>query len=254
MSETTLAVAIGNSRMTMAVMLGNVVLSKYACPTAELNRFRREPVQPALIGLESVDRILISSVVPDAVPISKELLRALLPNIEARVITHEIVPMASEYDPPESLGIDRLLSGFAAYTMFGKRERRPILVVDLGTATTLNCISADGVFLGGVITLGVLSTLRALGEQTAQLPEEAFEIPDSVLANSTSSAIRSGVFFSAILGIRGLASLLSEQAFAGETPIVVNTGGMANKLQEYLQPGALTDPDLLLKGIALLPG
>ncbi len=250
MSLRTLAVNIGNSRIACALMQSNLVLERCDHATPDIatlaetlgNCIRSHP-----------ERILIASVVPQHTESVRQILATLFAPLMPSLIHHSMVPLVSEYAPTESLGIDRLLSGYAGFELYGKPAHRGVLVIDLGTATTFNCISEQGVFLGGAISLGIHSTFRALRDQTAQLGLQSLSIPSNVLAKSTSEGIRSGVFFAAILGIRGVTTLLMDEVFSEKAPIVLHTGGSAGLLSEYLGEGSLINADLVLRGIALLP-
>jgi type III pantothenate kinase len=129
------------------------------------------------------------------------------------------IPLATAVDEPDRVGVDRLLGALAAY----RRTGGPCLVLDCGTATTLNAVSADGTFLGGAIFPGPDLMARALAEGTAQLP--AVEIRDTaeVIGKNTEEAIRAGVsggWQGAVLHV--LAAALAE---LGQVSEVFLTGG-----------------------------
>ncbi|MEB3236441.1 MAG: type III pantothenate kinase [Candidatus Sericytochromatia bacterium] len=146
-------------------------------------------------------------------------------------------PMPLRYAEPETLGTDRLAAAWGAWCLLGG----PVLVVDVGTATTLSLVGGDGVFEGGAITLGVGATLEALGHRGARLPVVTAGLPEQGPARDTEAAIRQGV-------VRGHAHLIV--GLAGElAPGVprVLTGGAATLLRPLL-PGFLHVPDLQARG------
>jgi type III pantothenate kinase len=245
----TLAINVGNSRIACAIVESGVVLERYDHSTLAVAIFD--------VGLKSFtltpDRILIASVVPNAVSKVRQAASIQFAPIVPEIVSHGRVPMRSEYQSPASLGIDRLLGAYAARELYAKQQKNALIIVDLGTATTFNCVSEEGVFLGGVITLGLIATFEAIGDRAAQLPSESLQIPSKIMAASTSDAIRSGVFFSSILSIRGILKLLIDEVFSGNAPKVIYTGGASSLLSEFLKKSGPIDTDLVLKGIAMLP-
>ncbi len=155
------------------------------------------------------------------------------------------LPIKVLTDKPQETGVDRVLSVAAAYEQMGKA----CVVVDAGTAITINLCDDDGNFVGGSIAPGASLMFKSLHEQTAQLPQVSFDIPTSAIGKNTSDAIRSGVYH----GIRGMVKELVE-AYAtevGNWPDVIATGGDATKLFEGWELIHAISPDLMLYGIAL---
>src|SRR5207248_11358972 len=107
------------------------------------------------------------------------------------------LPIVLDVDEPLTVGADRLINTLAASRLF----KRDAIVVDLGTATTFDCITADGVFLGGVIAPGVMMMAEALSRKTAKLPATELVLPTKVIGRRTEENIRAGVIFGAADGI-----------------------------------------------------
>jgi len=155
------------------------------------------------------------------------------------------VPIKVLTDQPEGTGVDRILNVAAAYEQMGKA----CVVVDAGTAITVNCCNDAGEFVGGTISPGASMQLNALHEHTAKLPLVTLEPSTEPLGKSTASAIQQGVFY----GIRGLVKEVTE-TFAtelGTWPDIIATGGDAEKLFEGWELIHAIAPDLTLYGIAL---
>ncbi len=157
------------------------------------------------------------------------------------------VPVEVRTQSPGETGIDRILNTAAAFEQIGKA----CVVVDAGTAITVDLCDDNGDFLGGAIAPGVSMMLDALHEKAAQLPRVDFDVPTpgEAVADSTRSAIRHGIFY----GIRGMVRELVENYATelGAWPDVIATGGDAEKLFSGWEVVHAISPDLTLYGIAL---
>lgn len=148
-------------------------------------------------------------------------------------------------DVPSETGVDRVLATAAAYEQLGK----VCIVVDAGTALTINCCNDNGDFVGGAIAPGIKLQLTALAEKTAKLPRPEFRTPDGAVGKSTEQAILHGVFH----GLRGLVKETAE-SYATEVgiwPEIIATGGDAEALFKDWEIIHAISPDLTLYGIAL---
>ena len=155
------------------------------------------------------------------------------------------LPIKVLTDEPTETGVDRVLNVAAAYEQMGKA----CVVVDAGTAVTVDCCNDDGAFVGGAIAPGVSLQTDALNEKTAKLPRVPFEVPPSAFGKNTADAIRLGVYH----GIRGLVRDAAE-GYATELgfwPDIIATGGDAPGLFEGWELIHAIAPDLTLYGIAL---
>jgi type III pantothenate kinase len=156
------------------------------------------------------------------------------------------VPVGRRLDPETITGVDRLLNAAAAYD----RIRQACVVIDAGTAVTVDFVDGEGTFHGGAIGPGGSMQLRALHEHTAGLPELAFQAPDDeAFGRSTAQAMLKGVFH----GIRGMVWRLVEQYAEryGAYPQVIATGGDADLLFKHDELIDAIVPDLTLLGIAV---
>lgn len=153
---------------------------------------------------------------------------------------------------PHTLGIDRLAAAMAANHL--RQNSQAAIVVDAGTAITIDCVSADGVFLGGSIAPGLCLSFRGLNRNTAQLPslEDHYFSADSIpplIGNSTVPAIESGVYWLTVGGLDGLIARLKTRLNA--PAIVIGTGGSMPALLPSLNAKIKYHPHLVLSGIAL---
>jgi type III pantothenate kinase len=155
------------------------------------------------------------------------------------------LPIKVLTDKPEQTGIDRVLNVAAAYEQMGAA----CVVVDAGTAITVNCCSDAGEFLGGAIAPGASMMLAALHEHTAQLPQVQFAVPEEGVGRSTEQAMLQGAYH----GIRGMVKELVETYATelGRWPDLIATGGDAVALFKDWELVHAISPDLTLYGIAL---
>jgi len=154
-------------------------------------------------------------------------------------------PIAVKVDEPKQVGVDRVLNVAAAYEQLGKA----CIVVDAGTAVTVDFCNDAGEFLGGAISPGVNLMLSSLHEKTARLPLVEFKTPEDLYGKNTASALCHGVYQS----IRGLVREASENyaSTLGTWPEVIATGGDAEALFKDWELIHAISPDLTIYGIAL---
>jgi type III pantothenate kinase len=192
------------------------------------------------------------------------------------ILSRNDLPLIIRLESPDSVGVDRLVDAVAVNRL--RENGRPAVIVDVGTAITVDLVSAEGIFLGGSILPGLAISARALNEFTALLPLidiSEFADPPPVLGTSTEAAIRSGVFWGAVGAIRQLIEQLGRDVgiSSGTVPIFVSakmrlspltqkseqslspqvflTGGAGLRVAELLGPHAQFVPHLTLAGIAL---
>ena len=172
-----------------------------------------------------------------------------------RQLTYRDVPLVIHVDAPERVGIDRLLAAVAADRL--RRPDRAAIIVDAGTAITVDLLDENGAFCGGAILPGIAMSARALEEQTDALPRVALEHlahPPAPLGKSTVPAIESGLYWGAVGAIRELIRRLAAPLAA--PPDVLLTGGASPEVAEILAASENWSvrhvPHLVLAGIALV--
>ncbi len=149
-------------------------------------------------------------------------------------------------DQPGMTGADRSVNANTAWLTYGG----PAIVIDSGTATKVDAVSADGRFLGGAIAPGLTMGIRALSGGTAQLPTVPLSYPESVIGTNTADALRSGVVRGHVRMIEGLVSDMRQEI--GEPHAVVLTGGAHPALAPHLRFEVVVEPHLTLDGLRLL--
>ena len=195
---------------------------------------------------DALERCVVGSVVPAHTEV---LLRALarLTRTPALVIDGvSELPIRLAVEEPLTVGPDRIVNTLAAKHLYG----RDTVVVDLGTATTYDCITGEGVFLGGVIAPGVLAGQDWLKGRTAKLPRVDLHPPDRVIGRRTESCLQSGLFFSIVDAVDGIVTRIREE---WERPgaLVVATGGFAPILAPHSRTVERVEPHLTLLGLEL---
>lgn len=156
------------------------------------------------------------------------------------------LPIRLDVDHPLEVGADRIANTLAV----SRLHQRDAIVVDLGTATTCDCVTAEGVFIGGTIAPGPLTALDHLGRITAQLPQVEIAKPDRVIGRNTLDCIRSGGFYAVVDGIDGIVRRIRAEWDDG-TPIVVATGGLAELIGGHCETVDRIEPALTLTGLAI---
>jgi type III pantothenate kinase len=154
------------------------------------------------------------------------------------------------YEKPTDVGADRVVNGIAAYEEYGRRESRPVIVVDFGTATTFDAISAKGEYIGGVICPGPQISADALFQRAARLPRIDVRKPETVIGRTTVGSMQSGLFWGYVDMVEGLVRRV--QAELGGTAVVVATGGLAVLVAPETPVIEHVDAELTLRGLRIV--
>jgi type III pantothenate kinase len=154
------------------------------------------------------------------------------------------------YDNPSEVGADRIVNGVAAWERFGSAGGRPMVVVDFGTATTLDAISANGEYLGGAICPGVTISADALFQRAARLPRIDVRKPSRVVGRTTVGAMESGLFYGYVGMVEGLVRRMDAEL--GGNAICVATGGLADVISPETSLIHHVDADLTLHGLRIV--
>ena len=249
------AVDVGNTNVTVGIVGGgDVVSSRRATtrPTAtvdELEIALNELLALDGVALSGVDEIVVASVVPAVT--STLVAVAARHGIPLLVADTTTVPIPVRIDKPAEAGADRIVNAFAALRLHGA----PAIVVDFGTATNFDVVSADGAYIGGALAPGLELGIEALAARTAKLPRVALVMPARAIGSDTVSAIQSG----AVIGYIGLVgelvrAITRELALdSAQPPKVILTGGLSQAGWANAIPGVdVIDPLLTLRGLAIV--
>lgn len=246
-----LAIEQGNTNTLFAVHDGESWIAQWRAATDasrtadEYAVWLHQLLEMRGMALTSLNGCIISSVVPQSIFNLRNLARRYL-HVEPLVIGENAnLGVEVRIDKPSEAGADRLVNAVGAHIAYDG----PLIVIDSGTATTFDIVSADGGFEGGVIAPGINLSMQALHDAAAKLPRIAIQRParNRVVGTDTVTAMQSGVFWGYISLIEGLIARI--KAERGEHLTVVATGGVVS-----LFDGATTaidhyDPDLTIRGL-----
>jgi type III pantothenate kinase len=240
-----LAVDIGNSAIKFGLFEAGTLTSKFSIPT------ERDATADAIkiaVG-DRLDSSLDAAVVCSVVPELESQLRIFLRDVtdsEATFVHNAFdFGLKITYEPIESLGTDRLVNAFAAVENYGA----PCIVCSLGTATTIDVVSADREFLGGVIAPGMDAMAEALHLKAPRLPRVDVRRSHRLIGNTTAGSVGSGIYNGYVAMVEGLIMRLRSESAVSR---VVGTGGNSELLSAAFTGMMTVDPDLLLIGLRTL--
>jgi type III pantothenate kinase len=250
-----LAIDAGNTNIKFALVDGTVIKARWRIATDA----RRTADQYAVwliqllelegYGREAVTDVLIATVVPRALHNLQHLADKYF-GVEAGVAGRGDFDwgIALDVDEPQSVGADRAVNAIAAHAA----HPGDLITISFGTATTLDHVDFNGAYKGGIIAPGLNLSLDALVAAAAKLPRIAIEAPqdDSVIGRTTESQMLIGIYWGYVAMIEGL--LIRMKAEIGRPVKVIATGGLATVFQQHSHLFDAVDPDLTLRGIALL--
>lgn len=255
-----LAVDIGNSAAKAAIVEGHTVHGSGRLDTSEASAKDLLDGLRVLVGAcEEPPTSIVSVSVVDRWTERLEIAAEAL-DLPLTVVAASHIPISTALARPDRTGPDRLLAAWAAASIHGT----PVIVVDLGTATTVDVVDADGFFLGGAIAPGLELAADALAEHTARLPRIEVTLPGEAIGTDTAGAIASGVVIGHIGTVRELARRMHARiaSRSARTKLVVTGGYSAVPWADaaWCTPAGddlpaiadTLDPDLVLRGLGLL--
>jgi type III pantothenate kinase len=249
--EMLLALDVGNTNTTIGVFRDERILRRWRLSTVrdrtvdELGILLRQLCEWAEIRPDDILGVVVGSVVP---PLDASLRAAVATYLHAQPLF--IGPairsgMPLVVDTPLELGADRLCNAVAAFAEYGG----PCVVVDFGTATTWDVVSAKGEFIGGVIAPGLEIAAEALFSRAAKLPRIELAAPERAIGKGTVDSMQAGLVYGYVGLVEGLTGRVLAELGAGK---VIATGGLATVIARYTRIFDLVDDDLTLKGLRLL--
>lgn len=240
-----LAIDIGNSNITFGIFDGEKLVKKFCLPSncGVLEKYREE-VKKETDGF-GIAGCVIASVVTGLDFKFKELLDGLF-SVNSLILTYDLpLGLKIKTDVPEELGADRIANSFGAVEMF----KENCIIVDFGTATTVEIVTKNKEFIGGLITAGINIQLGALASKTSKLPEIKIDRPKKLISTDTVDAMLSGVVYGSAAMAEGVVRRYKE-ALAPEKFVVIATGGLSEFISEYTDNlFDYVEPDLTLYGL-----
>ncbi|GEA14617.1 type III pantothenate kinase [Moorella sp. E308F] len=247
-----LAIDIGNTNIVIGLYKGKElqchwrVASDRQKTADEYGLILRQLCHYQGVDLEAIKAVVMASVVPT---LTQTLTMMLKDQFNCRLLV--IGPgvktgMPIRFDNPREVGADRIVNGVAVYELYGG----PAIVVDFGTATTYDAISASGEYLGGAIAPGIGIATDALFARAAKLPRVELVRPPQVIGKNTVACMQAGIMYGFIGQVEGIVKRM--QAEMGGRAVVVATGGLAGLIAPEVSCIDKVDPLLTLEGLRIV--
>lgn len=248
-----LCIDIGNTNIVMGVLEQDRIIGHWRVRTEkdatsdELGILICNLFHSSKISMEEVDNIIISCVVPPLLNALEDLSNRYF-KIKPMVVGRGLkTGMPIRYDNPREVGADRIVNSVAAY----EKHKCGLIIVDFGTATTFDCVSEDGAWIGGAIAPGVIISSEALFEKASKLPRvEIFSEPKNVIAKDTISAMNAGIVYGYTGLVDGIVKRIKKEI--GHDVKVIATGGIAPLIAKESETIEETDENLTLEGLKIL--
>jgi len=203
--------------------------------------FAQAELAPAQVG-----HVIVSCVVPPLLPIWERVCQKLF-SVSPIVVGPGIrTGMPVRYDNPREVGADRIVNAVAAHELLGG----PVIAVDFGTATTFDCVSARGEYLGGAIFPGMHISMEALFERTSMLHRVEIARPAAAIGRTTTAALQSGLLFGYAGMVDAMVARIRKEL--GREARVVATGGLAHRVADESRTIERVEPFLTLEGLRIL--
>jgi len=248
-----LAIDVGNTNIVYGLFDGTKLLHQFRVESSrgrtadEYAVVVRQLLQMHDLSPRAVTAAIVASVVPSLTEPMLALVRRAF-GIEALVVGPGIkTGMSILYENPREVGADRIVNAVAAYERF----HSGLIVVDFGTATTFDCVTPKGEYMGGVIAPGIQVSADALFARAAKLPRVEIQKPPKVVGRNTQHSMQSGIVFGYVGLVDGLVDRLVEEMAFPSCPVVA-TGGLARLIAPLSRTIQDVDDDLTLIGLRIL--
>jgi len=251
-----LAIDIGNTHTVFGIYRNAKLVADWRA-TSMLQRTEDEVgtqvklfLKEARIPLKKIDGVGISSVVPNLTDVFSIMARKYF-GVEPLIISSSLdLGIKINYDDPHSVGADRICDAVAGFAAFGG----PLVIIDFGTATTYDVVSATGDYLGGVIAPGVETSAVDLHRRAAKLPKIELHFPKTVVGRDTVSAMQAGILFGAVDAMEGMVGRIQQdlQKWGEKKATVIATGGFSQLIASRSKTITKSVPSLVLDGVRLI--
>ena len=247
-----LVIDVGNSNTVLGVYEGEKLLHRWRVWTDrektsdEYGILLRNLCDASDFSPRDIKAIIIASVVP---PLTKTIIElcdryfGLTPMVVGPGIKTGI---SIKMDNPKEVGADRIVNAVAAYAKYKKAS----IIVDFGTATTFDCVSANGDYIGGIIAPGVDISAEALFRQASKLPRIEVAKPPTVIGKNTVNAMQSGVFYGYVAMVDGIIDRICAELKI--QPHIISTGGLAREIAVESSKIHVIDENLTLEGLRII--
>ncbi len=247
-----LAIDIGNTNIVIGIFEGERLKATWRLGT-DVHKLADEyaavfvnlfPLRD--LAFSDIDRAIMSSSVPPLVTVFEELCQRYF-EVSPMIVGSGIkTGVRISIDNPREVGADRVVNAAAAHNLYGGS----LIVIDFGTATTLDAVSAEGDYLGGAIAPGIGISAEALFEHAAKLPRVELIRPKNAIGRNTISAMQSGMIFGYVGLVEGIVARIQKEL--GGAAKVIATGGLADIIARETEVIDAVEPDLTLVGLRLI--
>ena len=255
-----LAIDVGNTNIVIGVFEGDVLVESWRLPTL---RERTADEMGVLVtqllrdrGFEpgNVRDVIMASVVPPLTGQVALMVQRYL-GLESTIVEPGgDTGLELLCDSPVEVGADRVVNGVAAYELYGRARRVPVIIVDFGTATTFDVVSEAGAYVGGVICPGIQISADALFQRAARLPRVEIRKPAALVGTNTVASMQSGLFHGCVAMVEGLVTRMEQQMMREGASAVacVATGGLAPLIAPEIGVIQEVNLDLTLQGLRMV--
>lgn len=251
-----LAIDVGNTNIVLGVFREAALVHSWRLAT--LRERTADELGILVTGLclhhqvtrQDITGIVMASVVPPLTGTMITMAREYFGQTPLNVDPSQNAGMPILYENPGEVGADRVVNGIAAYEQYARRNKRAVIVVDFGTATTFDVVSASGEYLGGVICPGPQISADALFQRAAKLPRIDVRKPDRVIGRTTVASMQAGLFWGYVDMVEGLVRRIRSEL--GGDAAVVATGGLAESVAPETKLVEHVDAELTLTGLRMV--
>ena len=247
-----LAVDIGNTHIVVGCISGDAILSLSRMTTDILKTVDEYTVELKVIlefnniNFDEFEGAIVTSVVPPLVGVFSEVVSRLTGCVPIIVGAGIKTGLNILIDNPAQLGSDLVAESVAAIACYDL----PVIIIDMGTATTISVIDDKANFLGCIISPGLALSMDALASRTSQLPKIEIEPPEKCIGTNSIDSMKSGAIFGTAAMIDGMIDRIEKEL--GKKAQVIATGGIAYRIVPYCSHDIISDDTLILKGLNLL--
>ncbi len=247
-----LTVDIGNTHTVIGVFEGDQLVADWRVAsvthrTADENWLTiRSFFADAGVDRQNITSVGISSVVPDLTFIYEHLARKHF-HVEPITVTGALdLGMRILYNDPSAVGADRICNAVAGFAKYGG----PLIIIDFGTATTYDVLSAEGDYIGGVIAPGLETMAAELHRRAAKLPRVELRFPSQAIGKDTVSSMQAGIMLGTLDAVEGIVGRI--RAELGAQARVIATGGLSRSIAQHTKVIEQCEPSLVLEGIRMI--
>jgi type III pantothenate kinase len=248
-----LVIDVGNTNIVMGIYDNDRLIQDWRIRTErkttedEFNILATSLFARSSLHPEDIDKTVISCVVPPIMTILDSFCKKYLGHGPHWVDAKSAGNLPILYDNPSEVGADRIVNAIGAFHKYGCS----LIVIDFGTATTFDCISSQGEYMGGAISPGIMIASEALFMKASKLPRvEIFDIPQNVIGKDTAGSIKSGIIFGYAGLVDGMVNRIKMEM--GSDPKVIATGGLAGLIAKVSATIEAVETTLTLEGLRII--